>query len=100
MDDFCYDNIAPIQKLQSHDLSDITCGWYVLKETVPIDLSITMYPLSKPCAFGSENCAERWLKMASQAGLQVILVNCITVTSVICGICVTFLSRFCNPVLC
>lgn len=38
------------------------------EETVPIDFSITKYPLSKPYAFDMED----WLKMANQVGLQVI----------------------------
>ena len=51
----------------------------MFEETVRIDCSITKYPLSKPYAFGTDD----WLKMTSQEGLQVILVSCITVTSVI-----------------
>lgn len=90
-------NIAAIQKLQSHDLSDMR--QVGLEETVPVDFSVPIYPLPKPYAFGTEFGADRWLKMATQPGLQVTLYSRITVTSVICRIYITFLTRFCNPML-
>ena len=35
-------NLALTQDNNHMILSDITCGWYVLKDTVPTDLSFTM----------------------------------------------------------